>query len=353
MADIKNYNTANPWVSFCLSTYKRAGFLKDTLDIIKTQTFPHFEVVVSDNDPEQSARIVVEGMNDPRFKYFANIDNLGMIKSFNKSIERSTGEYIVMMADDDPPYPTMIETIYELAQKYPAYGMYSGCGDWIIGNEYAAQTLKLDIGVHSKLLPGSKENDIIIIEKNDFVKKLVYGNFSRTFLLWSCAVVRKDILVNINGVPDYGSELLGDFAYIITLSSQQGMVFINKAVGGQYIHGKNFGYEFSAVRQKYINTPTSFFKYIESKLSKNDNWPETEKLIWTFIGRGWVEYSLMLFHSFKDNKEGKKDFFKAFNEVFSNKKLTKWKYKFYMKAYFIGLFNVLIKVKQSFVKNEK
>ena len=55
-----------PWVSFCMSTFKRPVFLKDTIQTILQQSFTDFEIIVSDNDPEQSAEAVVKEINEPR-----------------------------------------------------------------------------------------------------------------------------------------------------------------------------------------------------------------------------------------------------------------------------------------------
>jgi glycosyltransferase involved in cell wall biosynthesis len=61
---------------------------------------PDFEVIVSDNDPEASSRIIVEEMKDSRFRYFYNTENLGMIKNFSKALENATGEFVVMITVD-------------------------------------------------------------------------------------------------------------------------------------------------------------------------------------------------------------------------------------------------------------
>src|SRR3954462_10342509 len=108
-----------PLISFCFTTYKRHDYLKDTLEGVRRQTYSNFEVIVSDNDPEQSGRVVLEAMNDSRFKYFPNNENLGMKKSFNKSLERSYGDFVVIIADDAPVYFAMLETLVELYNNYP------------------------------------------------------------------------------------------------------------------------------------------------------------------------------------------------------------------------------------------
>src|ERR1700761_4812840 len=106
-----------PWVSFCMSTYRRPDLLKATLTRIRQQSFADFEVVISDNDPQGSAEPVVAALQDARFRYFPNGTNLGMVSSFNKSIERSKGRFIVTITDDDPAYPDMVQTLYDLHLK--------------------------------------------------------------------------------------------------------------------------------------------------------------------------------------------------------------------------------------------
>src|SRR6185436_6094647 len=103
-----------PFASFCFSTYRRPSYLRSTLEKILLQTFTDFEVIVSDNDENESAKEIVNSFHDQRLKYFPNGENLGMKKSYNKSLERSSGSYIIMIADDDPVYPEMLQTLYNL-----------------------------------------------------------------------------------------------------------------------------------------------------------------------------------------------------------------------------------------------
>src|ERR1017187_5289052 len=90
-----------PWVSFCISTYKRPEFLKRQLIALSQQTLPNFQVVICDNDPEASGERIVKDFDDTRFGYYHNIENLGMILSFNKCIKIAATPYIIMLTDDD------------------------------------------------------------------------------------------------------------------------------------------------------------------------------------------------------------------------------------------------------------
>lgn len=336
---------ASPLVSFCMSTYKRPAQLRVQLEQILSQEYTNIEIVVSDNDPDQSGKEVAEIISDSRVKYFANTDNMGMVKSFNKSVSRSSGEFIVMLTDDDPVYPEMLRLLLDLRVKHPGYGVYAGCGDWIVETEFSAHSLKEEVGAKKTILKDIPEGEIIIAEANAFPEMYLEGVFSRTFLLWSCCMVERDVIETIKGMPDYGSELLTDHAYMIAASSQRGMVFINKGLGGQSIRGDNFGFDFERVKEKYLTTPGLFYNYLKPHLQRLDNWSLVEKKLWNFIGRGWVEYSLMILRSLKEKKKDTKEFFSRLNLVFKDRHLAKWKYKFYLKAYFGRTFKLLLKLK--------
>lgn len=335
----------SPLVSFCMSTYKRPAQLKAQLEGIISQEYKNIEIIVSDNDPDGSGREAAESISDSRIKYYANAENLGMVKSFNKSISRSKGDFIVMVTDDDPVYPEMLSILLDLRAKHSGYGVYAGCGDWIVETEFSAHSLKEHIGVKKTILKEFPEGEIVIAEADLFPVIYLEGLFSKTFLLWSCCMVERDVIDTIKGMPDYGSELLTDHAYIIAASSQKGMVFINKGLGGQSIRGDNFGFDFERVKDKYLTTPGLFYNYLKPHLERLDKWEVIEKKLWNFIGRGWVEYSLMIFRSLKEKGKNTKEFFSRFNSVFKNPRLIKWKYKFYLKAYFGKTFKLLIKLK--------
>ncbi|HEY0433082.1 MAG TPA: glycosyltransferase, partial [Chitinophagaceae bacterium] len=89
--------STQPWASFCMSTYKRPQFLRKQLDSLLRQTFPGFQIIISDNDPEASGQGVVDAFNDARIIYQCNGENLGMVKSFNRSLQRAQSEFVVMI----------------------------------------------------------------------------------------------------------------------------------------------------------------------------------------------------------------------------------------------------------------
>ena len=343
-------NPNDALVTFCMSTYKRPEFLRKQLLSILKQTFPYFKIIVSDNDEEAGGEMIVKEINDPRITYQCNGVNIGMVKSFNRSLSKATTEYVVMITDDDPLYPEMLETLIELQKRHRGFGVYSGCGDWIIASDFAGETLKEKQGTHKTILNKIDDNAEFEVKGEDFIPMYTTGIFKDTFLLWSTCIVERNVAIAIGGMPDYGSELLTDHAFIMAACSVKGMAYINRSLGGQSVRGDNFGYNFEALRSKFVNTPLLFHDYLKSRVGHFNNWGKLDSYIWNFTGRMWVEYSLMIYNTTKSDQKAKKEFLKYFRKAFSQPKMGIWKYKFYLKARSRPLFNILLGVKNIFKK---
>src|SRR3954451_7827687 len=100
-----------------MTTRRRPDFLLKTLRSLQRQTVSDFEGIICDNDPAASGRAVVEGLNDKRFRYYANGEDLGMNASFNRSLMMAQGTFVVMITDDDPIYNEMLEILLSLSEK--------------------------------------------------------------------------------------------------------------------------------------------------------------------------------------------------------------------------------------------
>ena len=239
---MENEKEKRVWVSFCISTYKRPVLLKQQLQLLLTQTFKNFEIVISDNDPERSAEQVIQNLGDSRLKYFSNIQNLGMMKSFNKSVERSTGEYVVLVTDDDPIQPNMLQVFYDLVKKFPDVGIYTGCSR-----------------------TGKKEDEIEIFDNQNFLYQILNPALTSN-LLWSSCVIEKNVLLSTGGIPDYGSPHLADHAMIALCGTVKGGLFTNKMYSKLTSHDNNFS---KGNINLYSIACSQFYELITSLTNKN------------------------------------------------------------------------------------
>jgi len=341
-----------PWVSFCMSTYMRPGFLKHTLHSILQQTFTDFEVIVSDNDPQNSAEAVIAEINDPRIKYFSNGGNLGMIKSFNKSIERADATFIAMITDDDPVYPEMLQTLYDLYIQHPGYGVYHGGSDLICDTALLAKTLNLKVGTNSCLSSDQAIGEVATYSADDFPHYFFKDKISK-HLLWSVGVVKKEILLEIGGIPDYGSPYIGDFCYSVLTCSHSGVAIINTSLGCQVIHGANFGYaKYSDFESLYI-TPEGFNKWLFERMRKRSDWNLLQEEIHTFVGRWMVSHCLLIRRYLTILKLPDAEFKKVVKRIYKIPYLRKWKWKYYIASHFPILFRFLLELKSRYMGDRK
>lgn len=343
---MNNGSPSKVFVSFCMSTYKRPHLLKTTLHAILKQTFSNFEVVISDNDPEGSASQVVQNLGDSRIKYFWNGENIGMIKSFNQSIHRSEGDYIVMITDDDPVYPEMLETLVNLRDQYPDYGIYFGGCDWVCTNKVVAKLYNLRIGTNSCLSDYRNLNDIETFTAEEFLKNLFQGKLFR-HNLWSTCMVRKELLINMGGLPDYGTPNLSDYAYLSIVGSYLGCVIINKSLGCQTLHEQNFSLSHE---EQIVMAVRIFPSFIDQKISHMAEWPIIKKMMIRFVALWAISLMAFLGNYYEETKQDNAKLIRMEREIFRIGFMKKYRIKFFLKKKFPFLHDIIVHAKRIIIK---
>ena len=329
-----------PLVSFCLSTYQRGNILKSTLESIQQQSFNDFEVIVSDNDVDEGGKHIVNSMNDFRFKYFANGQNLGMKRSFNKSLERSSGQYVVMMADDDPVYQDMLSTLIDLIQNFPGYGMYMGGCDWFCTDSNIAKMYKLNIGTNSCLSNQHNLNYVQSFTSDEFLKNFFSFKIFKHYL-WSTCLVKREILIEKGGVPEYGTPFLGDYAYLSISASHSGCVVINKSLGCQTLHSENFGRN---QNDQIITAVKNFPPYVAERLKHLPSRTVIENQMVTFVAQWVVSHLSFLYRYSKKSKNNRLNIVER--EVFKVDFMKKYKTKYLLKTRSPYLHDQLVSLKK-------
>jgi len=332
-----------PKFSFCMTTYKRPSLLRSTLQTILAQTITDFEIIVSDNDPERSAEPVIQQIGDSRIKYFANPENLGMIRSFNRSIENSSGAFIAMITDDDPVYPDMLETLSGLIDQYPDHGFYlAGC-NWFCTDPDLADFYNCKVGVNS-CLAKRPIDEIQAYDSVSFLKNFFNFNIFPNYL-WSTAVVKRDILMKMGGVPDYDTPFLGDYAYIGVAGGDSGCVTINKALGHQTLHKQNFG---RAQNEQLVILGPRFMDYVSSKLSHLQDWKMIKKDMEHFVAVWIVRHVAFLkaYSIHKGDKENLTELKSCEKRIFALPFMRPYRAKYFLLTQFPALHDSIVKWKR-------
>ncbi len=206
-----------PLFSFCISTFKRPHLLKQQVTSLLSQTYTKIEIVICDNDSSSNeTKTMLESFGDDRIRYYQNETNLGMIKSFNRALDLANGLYVTPVTDDDPIVSNFIDEIKKLIDQFPDYGLYAG---FLRSNKTPYQ--------------------IEVIEKNKFINEFLDWNKTIS-ILWSSCTFRKECLIEIGKIPDFGSPHLADHGLIALVGNRYGGVITNKMFSEYIQHKDNF-----------------------------------------------------------------------------------------------------------------
>lgn len=87
--------------SVLLPTRNRLDLLSYAIETVRRQDYPDWEIIISDNFSEENIVDYIEGLNDPRIKYFRTHSFIPVTDNWNQALVKCQGEYVVMLGDDD------------------------------------------------------------------------------------------------------------------------------------------------------------------------------------------------------------------------------------------------------------
>ena len=114
-------STSLPLVSIIVPVYNGEKYLRESLDSILAQTYPHTEVLVMDDASTDGTAAVLESYRD-RVRVIRQPQNRGQFGNVNDGIALALGKYIAVYHADDVYMPTIVEREVEFLEKYPEAG---------------------------------------------------------------------------------------------------------------------------------------------------------------------------------------------------------------------------------------
>jgi Glycosyl transferase family 2 len=92
---------SRPCVSVLITTYNAAGFIRDTIDSVLSQSFTDFELVVVDDGSTDETFAILAGIGDPRLRILRTPRNLGIVGARNLGYRTLRGAYVATLDHDD------------------------------------------------------------------------------------------------------------------------------------------------------------------------------------------------------------------------------------------------------------
>lgn len=112
---------SNPFFSICIPVYKNVQYLKVLLESTWSQSFTDFEVVITDDTPDDSVEKWLQSQfPDKHYMYYRNPQALGTPENWNEAIRRASGQWIKLMHNDDWFYDSgSLAAFYQAVKAHP------------------------------------------------------------------------------------------------------------------------------------------------------------------------------------------------------------------------------------------
>lgn len=232
-----------PLISVVMATYNGEKYLSQQLDSLLAQTYPNFEIIISDDASIDSTGSILERYRSLHSKIHVhcNQENLGFIKNFGRAISFSNGSLVALCDQDDVWHPEKLSSQFkELGEAALTYCDAAICND-------SLQPLGKLVSTISNCLDYNS-----CLQQAVFCR--IYGN---TMLF------RKNIL---EGAATFPACLPHDWWIAFLASDRGGIRFCNQvlvqyrqhennAIGAATGRGrKKSRQEKSAMKQKELNT---------------------------------------------------------------------------------------------------
>ncbi len=182
----------NVEVTVICTCYNHEKFVRESLESVVKQTYPHVQLIVIDNASTDNSRSEIQRfINEyPETVFIPKINNVGLCAAFNKGLEMARGKYVIDLAADDVMLPSRIEKQVKDFEELPSTfavvfsnAAYIDENDQKIGYHYAIDERKRAKG---KVPSGNVYKEIL----------------RRYFICTPTVMMRKSVLMKLGGYDE-------------------------------------------------------------------------------------------------------------------------------------------------------
>ncbi len=111
----------NPLVSVIVRTVGRPTVLRETLISLRNQSYTNIEVVIVEDGPNVSERMITKEFGDLNIRYHFTGSKVGRTKAGNLGLELASGVFLNFLDDDDLLYADHFEVLVRQSERNPEY----------------------------------------------------------------------------------------------------------------------------------------------------------------------------------------------------------------------------------------
>ncbi|MFG2337015.1 glycosyltransferase family 2 protein [Streptomyces yangpuensis] len=212
---------------FMLPYYGDVQLMQDAVRSVLAQTDRDFRLVVIDDGKEPDVPGWFAALGDDRVHYTRNEQNLGITKNFQKCVQLSEADHVVIMGCDDVLHPHYLETVRGIVEAHPGIGMVQPGVEVIDGTGQVTQGGLADNTKKRLYAPQVKGRRLMGGE--ELAASVLRGNW----LYFPSIAWRGEVLRKVNFRDDY--SVIQDLALVVDLlEGGEQMVIDNSTTVFQY-----------------------------------------------------------------------------------------------------------------------
>jgi len=212
-----------PLASIIIPVYNQAEYVAEAVRSALAQDWPNFEVlIIDDASTDNTPEVISAFAKDERISIFRNDRNLDCVRTFNRGISLSKGEYFGILAADDTWEPEFLEKCVNALERHHEAG-------------FAYTRLNL---IESQGRKRPRFKDRIVHRADHFGDE--FSNIIRQLnpIPHHATVVRKVCLEEV-GLYDEELTTTHDWDLWLRLSRKFPVVFINEYLANYRVHETN------------------------------------------------------------------------------------------------------------------
>lgn len=178
-----------PLLSILIPTRNRAAYLKYAIQSAINISSDLIEIIVSENHSVDESWDVCNSFLDPRLRVVKPPAPLPMHENWEYLLNKSCGEWVVFIGDDDAIMPHSVEHLKYLGSRYPAaeaivsrraYYFWDGCQE-----TYGTTATRFDFSVGEKWHDSKKQLKSALSGEIDYIHlpQMYSGGFQRRSLI--------------------------------------------------------------------------------------------------------------------------------------------------------------------------
>ena len=250
-----------PLVTIGAANFNNSRYVIESLESIKSQTYPNIElVIVDDASKDDSPALIEEWLKtyDKPYRYIRHEKNGGLCRTCNDLITNANGKYISLIGTDDLYVPDKIAKQVDLLEK-----------DTLAGMVYT-DTYLIDENGKRKfgtLMTSLLKCSFEYAPSGDILKELQQANFIHGLSM----LIRKSVYDEIGG---YDEALpFEDYDMNLRIAKRYKVIFMDDILCLYRIHSQSYS---SKTKDWATLQMPIFFKHIELPVFR-------EKIVWIIM----------------------------------------------------------------------